>query len=277
MTEPAEFPPPHHITRDLAPRITRREGRTTIALPVVSALLDGSGRLRTGVVAMVADVVSGETAIREALPGWIATSSLSLQVGDLPADGTLTVQPKVVRKGRTTLVLENTLAHRESGSAVGLSTVTFARLPTRNETQARATWAEEPQPETTFATADSGFAKPLLETIGIRFDPEDPGLARADKTEYVGNTLGAMTGGVVAILIDAAADHFAAHVLGGVPRVRSLEIHFLRLAKRGPVRATSRAIGRLGSGILVRVELHDEGSDDTLTSLASVLVERAEA
>ena len=40
-------------------------------------------------------------------------------------------------------------------------------------------------------------------------------------------------------------------------RVRSLEMHCLRLARVGPIRANARAIGRLGSALVVRVELHD--------------------
>ena len=54
----------------------------------------------------------------------------------------------------------------------------------------------------------------------------------------------------------------------------SLEIHFLRLARQGPIRATSRTVGRLDAARIVRVELHDEGADEALTTLGSVVVER---
>ncbi|MCR9093233.1 MAG: hypothetical protein NXI30_03360 [bacterium] len=274
MSEPAAFPPARHLTRDLAVRIRRDASGSTLTLPIVPALRDGSGRVRTGVVAMIADIISGEAAVREALPGWIATLGLSLQVGDLPGEGHLAARARKIRKGRTTLVFEVDLEHVETGCAVGLSTLTFSLLPARTELQSRATWAEEPDPETDFANEDSGFEAPLLDTIGLTFDPDDPAIARALKTDYVGNTLGAMTGGVVAILAEAAADHFAAAELGGATRVHSLEIHFLRLAKVGPIRAEARTIGRMGSAIVVRVELRDEGQNGTLTTLASVVVDR---
>lgn len=224
---------------------------------------------------MVADIISGEAAIREALPGWVATLGLSLQVGELPSDGHLTARARKIRKGRTTLVFEVDLEHVETGKEVGLSTLTFSLLPTRSDLQARATWAEEPEPATDFATSDSGFTSPLLESIGFDVQPGNPSIARADKSDYVGNTLGAMTGGVVAILADAAADHFAASELHGPTRVHSLEIHFLRLAKIGPIRAEARTIGRLESAQIIRVELRDEGRDDLLTTLATVVVDRA--
>ena len=277
MTAPPTFPPPRHLTRDLAVHIRREGGIATLTLPIVPALLDASGRLRIGVAAMVADIISGEAAVREALPGWIATLGLSIQTGELPAEGHLTARARKIRKGRTTVVFEVDLAHAETGDPVGLSTLTFSLLPARTDLQARATWAEDPAPETDFATGESGFASPLLDSIDFTVDPVHPSVARAPKTDYVGNTLGAMTGGVVAILAEAAADHLAASEFGGATCVRSLEIHFLRLVKTGPVRAEARTIGRLASARIIRVELRDEGRDDVVTTLATVVVDRGPA
>ena len=93
---------------------------------------------------------AGEAAVREALPGWMATLGLSLQVGDLPSDGHLRAQSRMIRKGRTTLVYEVEVEHAESGAQVGLSTLTFSLLPAQTELQSRAIWAEEPAPETAF-------------------------------------------------------------------------------------------------------------------------------
>jgi len=76
------------------------------------------------------------------------------------------------------------------------------------------------------------------------------------------------------MLLDAAGDHHAAHELGGPTRIRSLEIHYMRLARVGPIRATARTIGTIGSALLVRVELTDEGQDDQLATVASLVVER---
>jgi len=277
MSEPPTYPPENHFTRDLAPRIERDESGSTLLLQIVSPLLDGSGGLRAGVVGTVADIVCGEVALRRVLPGWMATSSMSLQLEPLPGEGTLRARPRLLRHGRTTLVLEVALDHVETERACGLATVSFSILPRRSELQARATWAEEPEPVTTFAHPGSGFTQPLLEAIGLRTDPADAGRCHLQPTPYLANTLGAMQGGVVAMLIDAAAERFAEAELGAPCRVAHLEIHYLALAKTGPIRASARSIGRLGAGLVSRVELHDEGREDRLCTLANVVLDRVDS
>lgn len=280
MSEPEapSYPPDVHVVRDLAP-VVERDGETSaILLPIVPEILDDAGRARVGAIATAVDIIGGETAIREVLPQWIATSSLSLQVDDTPSSGTLRARPRVVRKGRTTLIMEVDVDHLEREAPVGLATIAFAILPGRNPLQARVDWAEEPRARSTFALPDSGFEKPLLDALGVVFDPADPAVTRLDVTPYVLNTLGAMQGGVVGMLIDAAADHYAASVAAELPgargvRVRGLEIHYLKLARGGPVRADVRELGRVGAGLVLRVELRDEGREDVLTTLATVLVD----
>lgn len=85
----------------------------------------------------------------------------------------------------------------------------------------------------------------------------------------------------MAILLEATADRLAEVLLGRRVRVRSLTIHYLKLARRGPVRAEARpiALSQTG-GALLRVELYDEGRDggeEELLSVASVQVEAADA
>lgn len=273
--EPSSYPPDFHIVRDLAPIIRRGPEGTAIHLPIVPEILDAGGRVRAGVVATIVDIVAGETAIREVLPAWVATSNLSLHVGDLPGHGTLRGRPRVLRRGRTTLVMEVALDHLETGHDLGLSTIGFSILPNRREAQTRVHWAEEPDALTHFASDGSGLTKPVLETLGVAFDSGEPGQARLAVGPYVINTLGAMQGGVVAILIDAAADHFAAAALGGACQVHGIEVHYLKLARVGPVRADVRTLARTASGLLLRVSLHDEGAADVLLTVASVSIDRA--
>ena len=75
-------------------------------------------------------------------------------------------------------------------------------------------------------------------------------------------------------LAEAAAEHAATARLGRPARVRHLEIHYLKLAKVGPVRADVRRLAELeGGSALLRVELRDEGQDDALLSVANVLAD----
>jgi acyl-coenzyme A thioesterase PaaI-like protein len=286
VTEPARstaYPPPHHIVRDLQVVIDRSQGDWAIRLPIVPAIFDAAGRPRVGVAAVIADMIAGQTAIREVAPSWIATSNLALQVGDLPSEGTLVGHPKVLRKGATTIVIEVRLEHLESARDVGLATLGFAILPRRNEMQAELHRSREGGEDSVYAPAGSGFAKPLFEAIGIRFDSANSGSAdsgrascwaEVDLDPYLQNTLGALQGGVVAILVEAAAERQAISLLGGPVRVRGLELHYLKLGRKGPIRARARELARTGSGMIVRVEMVDRGDADALLTVATVWTDR---
>ncbi len=275
MTE-AAYPPPHHILRDLAPVIERDADGATLWLPIVPELHDATGRVRAGVVATAVDILGGEAAMRAVAPGWIATSSLSLQVDTLPAEGMLRLRSRVLRQGRSTVVIEIDVDAPPPGHAAALATISFAALPARTEFQRQRHWIADPEPRTTFGAEAPSLAGPLLETLGLRFDASDPDVARLDMAEYVVNSLGAMQGGVVAILAEAAAEHSATARLGRPTRVRHLEVHYLKLAKVGPVRADVRTLAELAGGArLLRVELRDEGRDDVLLTIANVLADPA--
>lgn len=288
---PPAYPPPHHIVRDLQVVIDRSQGAWAIRLPIVPAIFDASGRPRVGVAAVIADMIAGQTAIREVSPSWIATSNLALQVGDLPSEGSLVGHPKVLRKGATTIVIEVRLEHHEtgvradevtgSGRTVGLATLGFAILPRRNALQAELHRSRESGEDTVYAPVGTGFAKPLLEAIGIRFDggvagsgSEDSRSAEVDLDPYLQNTLGALQGGVVAILVEAAAERLAATRFGGPVRVRGIELQYLKLGRKGPIRARAREFAQTASGMIVRVELVDRGDGDALLTVATVWIDR---
>ncbi len=274
MPHEAVYPPEQHVTRDLAPRLVHDGTGATLLQPIAPELLDAQGCVRFGVVAMGADIIAGDAALRAVTPDWIATSSLSLQLAHLPRGGTLRIGSTLLRKGRTTAVLELALDVAEDATPVGRGTATFAVLPTRTDFQRQTHWIDDPDPNVSFGGEAPSFGKPLLEALGVRFDPNDPSVARIDMSDYVVNSLGAMQGGVVAMLVDAAADHFAQSLLARPVRLAQVEIHYLKLGKIGPIRAQARDAGALGGGgRLLRVELRDEGQDDALLTVASVLAD----
>ena len=81
-------------------------------------------------------------------------------------------------------------------------------------------------------------------------------------------------GGVAALFAEATAEHAAHARFGGLVRVRQIEIHYLKLAKVGPVRAEVRRIAELsGHTSLWRVELRDEGREDVLLTVANVMTD----
>lgn len=281
MTEapqPTAFPPAHHLVRDLRISIDRSSGEWLIRIPIGPEILDASGRPRVGILAVIADMIAGQTAIREVAPAWIATSNLSLSVAELPSKGTLIGRAKVLRKGATTIVIEVELEHaldqKENAQPVGITTLGFAILPRRNELQAELHRSRSAGIDTVYALPGTSLAKPLLEAMRIAFDPSDPGTAEVAVDPYLQNTLGALQGGIVAIFAEATAERLAASVFGSPVRVRGLELQYLKLGKVGPIRARARALGRTASGLIVRVELDDRGQGDALVTVATVWIDR---
>lgn len=277
MTEapqPSAFPPAYHLVRDLRIEIARPTGDWQIRIPIGPEILDASGRPRVGILAVIADMIAGQTAIREVAPAWIATSNLSLSVGELPSEGTLVGRPMVLRKGTTTIVIEVALEHAESGSSLGITTLGFAILPRRNEMQAALHDSRANGIDTVYAAPGAALTKPLLEAMKIVFDPREPGTAEVAVDPYLQNTLGALQGGIVAIFTEATAERLAASVLGAPVRVRGLELQYLKLGKAGPIRARARELGRTASGMIVRVELDDRGQADALLTVATVWIDR---
>lgn len=272
--EPVAFPPAHHLVRDLRVVVERTRDEAIIRLPITPAIFDASGRPRVGVVAVIADMIAGQTAIRAVAPSWIATANLELAVGELPASGTLEGRPQVLRKGATTIVIEVALDQLESGRAVGLATLGFSILPRRSAMQAALHDARAESAGTLYAPTGQGFAKPLLDAMGVVFDPADPAVALVPLDPYLQNTLGALQGGVVAILMEATAERLARSLLGVPVRVRGIELQYLKLGRKGPIGARARELARTPWGVIARVELFDRGDDEARLTVATVWIER---
>jgi acyl-coenzyme A thioesterase PaaI-like protein len=274
--ERPSYPPRQHLLRDLR-IVVDRVGHDVVArLEPSPEIVDSTGRTRVGVLATLVDVIAGETAIRSVLPSWTATSNLAVYVDEIPLSDPIEVTSQILRSGRQTVILEVELRSGRDGREIGVAQIGFAILPARNDVQSSGHWAEAPEARTDFATPDSGFNEPILETMGLIFDPEDAAIARLPTVPpYLINSLGALQGGAVAILVEAAAEHFAAARLEGSVRVRSLVIQYLKLGRVGPIRAESRQIARTAGGLLVHVTLFDQGADDALLTVATIQVDEA--
>ena len=104
----------------------------------------------------------------------------------------------------------------------------------------------------------------LVDAIGYVLDR---GGASVDIEPYVRNSFGALNGGVLAGLAEAAA----VGAEGGV--ARQITVHYLRQATAGPAVARARPLGGVGDLVASRVEVLDAGADDRCCAVATVLVE----
>lgn len=275
------YPPTDHILNDLGIAIERdleHPDRTRATLDLRPAFLDDTGRPRVGVLAILADVIAGESAIRSVMPNWAATSDLSLAVADLPSEGPIEATLDILRSGRQTVVLEVHLhppGAPRGDARFGLATLTFSVLPGRGNDEKTLRFSESVGQRTDFSSLGQSLEKPIGDALGLEPDPMDPSILRLPMRPYVENSLGALQGGVGAVLLEAAAEQFARHELDAPVRVRSLAIHYLKLGRIGPIRATARTLTQTPAGLLARVALHDEGKDDALLSVANVQVDLA--
>src|SRR5580692_2694836 len=102
----APYPPDRHVLRDFDLEMeSRPDGTASVWLPVVPALASPWGGPMAGVLATAVDIVAGGLGVRGAAPDWIATSDLSLTLTRPAAGPQVEARGRVVRKGRTTMIV----------------------------------------------------------------------------------------------------------------------------------------------------------------------------
>jgi uncharacterized protein (TIGR00369 family) len=268
------YPPDRHLLRDL--RLSFEHGdddNTSRAwMPVVPELCAADGSVRAGALATLVDVIGGGLAATVAHPDWIATADLTLHLVGAATQGSVEARAHVVHAGRTTVVIEVEL-HDHGGSEIGLATMSFARLPRRDENPDVAT-TRVPGPST-MALPESRLQAPLLDELQVRVVDAERGVIEAPIGEWSRNSLGSMQGGVVATLIDAAAEVAAGAATGESFVVADIQLTYLALARVGPVRSRVDALSKSADVVTTRVELTDEGSASRVTSMARVVATRS--
>jgi acyl-coenzyme A thioesterase PaaI-like protein len=261
------YPPERHVLRDLRLWTERGEWGSRSGLEVVPQILGPAGEVRAGVLATLVDIAGGELAVKSAHPEWIATSDLALHRLRRVEGQRIEARPALVRRSRQTVVLEVTLADARP-DPVGLATMTFAVLPAR-EAQRRMGTGGAPA-RTEFALPGSGLDAPVVERIGARCLDAATGSFELAIGSYVVNSLGALQGGMVALLVDLAAEAAGGVALGRRCQTSDLAQNYLSLARESPVRTSARVLRTDSAGALVRVETRD--ASGRLGALASVSV-----
>lgn len=253
------YPPPTHLLRDLGLVVTHDgPGTGTATCTLHPGLCDPDGRVLAGVAGTVCDVVAGGLAARAAAPGWIATSDLHVALVDAPGPHRrLQATARVLRAGRSTVLVDVGL--HVDGTPLGVATAAFAVLERRAH-----------NPEIPVAGTDrwelgpAATEAPVLDRAGIRPDPVTGGTSLT-VGPYVRNSLGAVQGGALALLVEAAARH---HEPGAGLRATEIHLTYLALARAGPLSA--RVVAEVPATGARTVEVRDAGAGGRLTTLATV-------
>jgi uncharacterized protein (TIGR00369 family) len=263
------YPPDRHLLRDLRLSFEHVDEHTSVAwMPVVPELTARDGSARAGALATLVDVIGGGLAARTAQPDWIATADLTLHLTGAATSGSVEARGRVAHAGRTTVVIEVGLCDEE-GAQIGLATMSFARLPRRDENPDLAD--SMTTGASSMALASSGLQGSLLEEIGITVVDPASGTVESPVRDWSRNSLGSMQGGAVAVVIDAAAEAASDVASPGEVIVSDLQLTYLALARVGPIRARAEVLDVRPGVVMLHVEAIDTGSDNRLTTIGRVV------
>jgi uncharacterized protein (TIGR00369 family) len=286
------YPPSRHFLSDLGMEAeVTSESTAKVRIPVTPYVTGPDGGVRVGVLATLVDVVGGSAALRSLHPDWMATADLALQVVRPAVGPYVEARATVLRRGRTTLVVEalvfdvdhdgSDVVHSGSdavddgsdaaGSPAAWASMTFAVLPGRDTNPMQDVSSELP---IRWALTGSGLEGPVDDVLSISVDDAASGVVSLPMRAYLRNSFGAVQGGVMATLGEVATLEMLGADVGfeGLPVVTDLQVAYLALGRVGPIVSRSRRLdagGRTSTGSAV-VELLDRGADDRLTTVINV-------
>ena len=271
MAAPQPYPPARHMLRDLRLEIWRRRGEVTVRAPAAAGLRNRAGAVGAAALGVAVDVIGGNLALRAVQPDWAVTSTLDLHLLR-PITGEFEVAGRPLRAGTTQVVLDVEVSDGERGKEPGaIASMTFTRIPRRDNTMP---FVEGEQEQFAFGDDGSGLSAPFLEQIGCRVLDAPAGVVELAVQDYVRNSVGALQGGAVVALVDAAAESVAtARMAEGVATL-DLSVHFLALGRVGPIRTRTDWLAGSPQDARLRVELVDTGQNDRRMAIAVVRLAR---
>jgi uncharacterized protein (TIGR00369 family) len=272
------YPPAKHILGDLGIETEVSTVSTARARLRANPYLAGpDGGVRAGVLATLVDVVGGAVAVRSVLPDWMATADLTLQLVGPAVGPWVEARATIVRRGRTTLVIEAVVSNvdddgSEAAGPVGWASMTFTILPGRSAT---TTIPSPAPPPVRWAFSGEGLVSPIADALSIDLIDPAVGELSMPALEYAANSFGAVQGGVMALLAEVAgAEALGAHQGpgGGAVVVTELLVTYLALGRVGPIESRCVVLDPGGGNRPHHavVELADAGADGRVTTVVTV-------
>jgi uncharacterized protein (TIGR00369 family) len=209
-------------------------------LPVTGAITGPDGGPRIGAVAMMVDALGGMRSITAAAPEWAFTADMSLHLLPTGPIERLQADIRVLRRGRRTLVLDAELS-TEDGRPAGLAMLTFAVVP-RPDHLVNIVIDTSPG-RRTMSRLEADQPAPFDYFVELGFIEESIGIVVVELRPEVGNTVGALHGGVHTALVDEAAASLGRSLLGPTATTGDLHLAFMELGFAGPMRAQAQLVG----------------------------------
>jgi len=281
----AGYPPARHLLSDLGIEAESiAESDTLARIRATPHIAAADGGVRAGVLATLVDLVGGSEAMRAARPDRMVTADLTLQIVRPAVGPFVEGRGRVVRRGRTTLVIEagvfdvsgdgsEATAGAEHAPPAAWATMTFA-IHAGN--QSKASGDEGPQLPARWSFTGAGLEGPVVDALSLSEAGVDGDEVSMPVREYLLNSFGAVQGGVMALLGEVAAirGFERAGGLGGVV-VTDLQVAYLATGRVGPIVSRTMVRGGDGPGAAgsrrnAVIELVDEGEGGRLTTVINV-------
>ncbi len=263
--------------------------RSISVAPVVDAVRNRAGAASLGYQAALVDVNCALVALIPAHPDWTATADLTLHGVDPLTRGPTVVDSRLVRAGRNIITVSVTVADGrgfdpfagdDSAAAVGLAgdalvtaargLVTFARIP-RGASSSSTSF--DPRSVIGQRRSLSPALDPpvigLAERLGLRVVDADRGCVELSISDYVRNSFGAINGGVVAMVVQAAAEAALEEFVA-----TDLQVHYLSQAQDGRARTVTAILRRGDEHAVCLVDVLTADEAGQRLAQASVTLQR---
>ena len=252
----------------------RAEGHAFSLAPVTDHVRNRTGGAGLGHLVTLVDTAGALVALPAAAPDWIATVDLSLHAVAPVTDGPAIAEAQIVRVGKNVIVVGIDVFdghghdHPDGSRPCGAGIMSFARIP-GHATRAERRPDDQRGVRTTMALDDNHLRAPLSDHIGLRVVDATAGAVEVDMTEYVSNSFGSVNGGVLGMIVQAAAET-TLEAKGTAFVATDVELHYLARTERGPVRTATRVLRPRADHAVCQVRVFDAGAADRLLTLAVV-------
>jgi acyl-coenzyme A thioesterase PaaI-like protein len=240
-----------HILSELGHTVTRvgdeLRGTATI-IPEMHA--PGTSHLRTSILAIWADILTGLCVAEELAPRVPVTVEIDVHLyRPAPGSGRIVGMARTLKSGRSLFVAGVDFVSGDD-EVIGVAGASFMIAPDPTVKLPPELTVDVPRP-------DRLLAVPIAERAGCQ--RRGPGVAVLPRSTDGLNSSNTLNGGLIALVAEEA-------VLSLTPggTLSSLGLRFLQPVRVGPVVASARE----ASG-LAQVELRDEGSGDRLSAVAT--------
>lgn len=284
---PGPGPGDRHLLTDMdvAMLLVSRQ-RCLARAPLTDAVRSPAGCALAGVVLSLVDMAASDPAMAASRPDWVATQDMAVHGAARLDEGPVVVDAHLVRVGKKVVAvaadvydghgvddlaaLRAGIDRRSSGTGstptlTGSGLVTFARLPGAAapgmDDYDPARWVGAVRHRSSGAPSE----RSLRERMGLELLDRASGRLALECTPYVANSIGTISGGAQAMLIEAAAGTVRPGMVAA-----DVQLHYLSQVEAGPAVTRATVLRDAADHTVVRVEVVDAGNDDRVLTLATV-------